>query len=60
MLYSTHKADGFRRHDGDEMTACFLPHMMDTIGPSIRLEEFLIMAEHGLGVERQESATTLQ
>lgn len=42
------------------MTALLLPHMMGTIGPFIRLEEFLFMAEHGLGVERQESATTLQ
>lgn len=51
-----------RRDDCVDCVAPF-PHIMDTIGPFIRLEAFLIMVkpgEHGLGVERQESATTLQ
>lgn len=50
----------FRRHDGDEVTDCvLLVHIMDPIGPFIRLEESPIADGHGSGVERQESATTL-
>lgn len=49
MAASACKPSTFRRHGSDEMTALLLPHNMDTISSFIRLEEFLIVVEAGMG-----------